>query len=573
MSKTELRTHDCGELRAKDASKKVVLSGWVHSIRYHGNVTFIDLRDRYGITQITFDEKHKEQTSEIKKEYVIQVEGKVLKKPEPNKNLETGDIEIFVDKFEILNESKPLPIAEGTNMTEETRLTYRFLDLRRPVMQKKLMIRHKAAQATREYLSKNNFMEIETPMLIRATPEGARDYVVPSRVHKGKFYSLPQSPQLYKQILMVSGMDRYFQLARCLRDEDLREDRQPEFTQIDMEMSFVDEEDVYKICEGLMKHIWKETLGIDIKIPFPRMTYEEAMTNYGIDKPDLRFGLELIDVTEVVKKSDFKIFNEAEQVVCLNPEKEFSRKEVDKYSEICVGEGAKGMAWVKVTEKGFDGGVSKFLSEEVQKELLKVTKAKNGSTLMFVADKTLKACEYLGKLRNQLGRDLELIKEGEWKFIWVTRWPLFEAKDGGWTPMHHIFSMPHEEFIGKMSEDPGKVTGKLYDLALNGTELGGGSIRIHRKDIQEEALKVIGMDYKEAEKRFGFLLNAFKYGAPPHGGLAFGFDRVCALLNGTKDIREVIAFPKNKNAENPMDGCPTEIDQEQLDELTLEIKK
>ncbi|MBD3354884.1 aspartate--tRNA ligase [Candidatus Woesearchaeota archaeon] len=577
-----LRTNTCGELGIKQKGKEVKLAGWVHTRRDHGGLIFIDLRDRYGLTQIVFDPENKKEFSaaeKLRREDVISVQGKVVprKKGMKNPKLKTGEIEVEVSKIDILNKAKtpPIEVEDRKEAGEEIRLKYRYLDLRRPIMQKRLLVRHKAAQAAREYLNKENFMEIETPLLIRATPEGARDFIVPSRVSPGEFYSLPQSPQLYKQILMVSGMDKYYQLARCLRDEDLRQDRQPEFTQIDIEMSFIDEEDVYKLSEGLIKDIWKKAGNVKLKTPFPRLTYEEAMDKYGSDKPDLRFGLELIDVTDVVKDSDFKVFKEAESVKCLNPEKEFSRKDFDKYIDFCQKNGAKGMAWMRVTEKGLESNIVKFFNKDIQKELLDKTKAKKGSALMFIADKKKKTDEILGSLRLELGKDLDLINKKELKFCWITDFPLFEwdEDEDRWSPMHHIFSMPQDDKMKYLEEEPGKVTGKLYDLVLNGVELGGGSIRIHRKDIQEKVLKVIGMEYEEAEKRFGFLLNSFKYGAPPHGGIAFGFDRMSALLNGINDIREVIAFPKNKAAENPMDGCPTEVDEEQLKELHVKVEK
>lgn len=573
------RTHNCGELKGTDKGKDVELSGWVHSRRDHGGVIFIDLRDRYGLTQIVFnpDCKFFDEADKLRREDCVHINGKVRSRKEGmvNPNLDTGEIEIIVSELEILNKSEvpPLEVDDRKEANEEMRLKYRYIDLRRPIMSKRLFLRHKAAQSVRNFLNNNAFMEIETPLLIRATPEGARDYVVPSRTNPGKFFSLPQSPQLYKQILMVSGMDRYYQIARCLRDEDLRKDRQPEFTQIDMEMSFVEEEDVINLTENLIKKVWKDTIDADIKTPFLRMSYEDAMNKYGSDKPDLRFDLELIDVTDIVKKSDFSVFKDAECVKCLNPEKEFSRKEFDQYIDLCTKNGAKGMAWMKVTEKGLESSIVKFFSKETQDELVKATGSKKGSSLMFIADKKKKTNEILGELRLKLGEDLGLIKKGEFKFCWVNDFPLFEFDEdlNRWMPMHHIFSMPKEDKIKLLDSEPGKVTGYLYDIVLNGTELGGGSIRIHRKDIQEQVLKVIGMDYKQAEERFGFLLESFKYGAPPHGGLALGFDRMCALLNGINDIREVMAFPKNKNAECPMDGCPSEVDKDQLKELSIKL--
>ncbi len=558
------RTNTCGELTEKDDKKKVILQGWVQTRRDHGGVIFIDLRDRYGLTQVVFNPDNKEMfkiADSLRREWVIEIEGKVRPRPEGMKNpkLPTGEIEVVSGRLEVLNkaETPPIGVEDRDESSEDIRLKYRYLDLRRPIMQERLTIRHKAAQAVREYLDKEKFIEIETPLLIRATPEGARDYIVPSRTKPASFFSLPQSPQLYKQLLMVAGFDRYFQLARCLRDEDLRQDRQPEFTQIDIEMSFIEEEDIYNLCEGMLKNIWKKVHNIDIKTPFPRIKYDEAMAKYGSDKPDLRFELELTDITEIMKKSGFDVFKDAEMVKCINPEKDFSRKEIDAYIDYCTRMGAKGMAWARMTGEVFESGVAKHIKPEAQKETIKAAKAKKGSTLMFIAGKQGDVNEILDKLRRKLGEDLGLIKEGDLKFCWITHFPLYEWNEDNqrWSPMHHIFSMPHKEFVGKLEKDSGKVTGMLYDCTLNGVELGGG--------------KVIGMDYEQAQHRFGFLMDAFKYGAPPHGGIAFGFDRVCALLCGFNDIRDVIAFPKNKNAENPMDGCPSDVDPEQLKELFI----
>ena len=572
-----LRTHTCGELGKKANKTAVALAGWVQKRRDHGGVIFIDLRDRYGITQLVCNPENKKAftiMNGLRREDVVRVNGKVRLRPKDmvNQKRSTGEIEVLVENAEVLNKSEtpPIEIEDRIDANEDMRLKYRFLDLRRPKMQKQLAIRHKAIAATREFLNSQNFLEIETPLLIRATPEGARDYIVPSRVHPGKFFSLPQSPQLYKQLLMVSGMDKYYQIARCLRDEDLRQDRQPEFTQIDIEMSFVDEDDVYAVCEAMLQHIFKKAINKNIKLPFKRLSYAEAMEKYSSDKPDLRYGLELTDITAITKKSDFQAIKKAELVKCINPEKDFTRKELDDYIAFCQHMGAKGMAWMKVTPTGLESNIAKFFSPALQKELLKKTGAKKG-VLMIVADKPAVVHEVMDKLRRKLADDLKLYDKNTFDFCWITHFPLFEYSEERWAPMHHIFSMPQDVFIGKMEKDPSKVTGKLYDCTLNGVELGGGSIRIHRKDIQEEALKVIGMDYKEAEKRFGFLLNAFKYGAPPHGGIAFGMDRIAALLNGQNDIREVIAFPKNKNAENPMDGCPSAVDDEQLKELHIKV--
>ena len=580
-----LRTHTCGELRKKDIKENITVCGWLQSSRDHGGIIFIDVRDRYGLTQIVFDPKHNKEAhkkaEKLGREYVLQVKGKVRARGKglENPKLNTGDIEVLVDELNVLNKAEvpPIEVDDNKEASEDLRLKYRFLDLRRPMMQKRLDIRHKAAEATRKYLNSQSFMEIETPLLIRATPEGARDYIVPSRTMPGRFFSLPQSPQLYKQILMVSGCDRYYQLARCLRDEDLRADRQPEFTQIDLEMSFADEDDIMVMSEGLVKEIFKKGVGKNIKVPFQRMTYKEVMERYGSDKPDLRYGLELTDVTSLVHKSDFGVFKNAEQVKCINPEKDFSRKELDEYIDFCIKNGAKGMAWMKITDKGMESSVTKFFKPEMLKKIQKVANAKKG-VLMFIADTPKLVAEVLDRLRRKLADDLELYDKKELRFCWVTDFPLFEhdEESDSWVPMHHIFSMPHDKFVGKMEADPSVITGKLYDCVLNGVELGGGSVRIHKKDVQEEALKVIGMSYEEAKQRFGFLLDSFRYGAPPHGGLAFGFDRVVALMCGISDIREVIAFPKNKNAECPMDGCPSSVDDNQLKELRIKtdvIKK
>jgi aspartyl-tRNA synthetase len=575
------RDHTCGELRRQHVGKDVKLAGWVHSSRDHGGVIFIDLRDRYGLTQIVFDpELNKETHAEaarLRREDVIAVSGRVReRKPGmENPKLSTGEIEVIVSKLEVLNkaETPPLEVDDRIEGNEEIRLKYRYIDLRRPIMQHRLGFRHSLITAAREYMNSHDFIEIETPLLVRATPEGARDYVVPSRTNPGKFFALPQSPQLYKQILMVSGCDRYYQIARCLRDEDLRADRQPEHTQIDLEMSFVHQEDVIQLVEGLYKHIVKRTLEIEIKDKFPRMTYSEAMQRFGSDKPDLRFGLELIDVTKTAKKSDFEVFRKAEFIKCLNPDKDFSRKEIDELTQFVADCGAKGLAWLKVTDKGLEGSLAKFFNAALQKELLDTARPKKGSTLFFIAGNFKIAHIVLGNLRNELAKRMGLIKPGEMKFLWVFDFPLFEWSEEGnaWQPCHHIFSSPREECLQYLEKDPSKVVGLLHDLVLNGLELGSGSIRINRKDVQERVMKVIGLSHEEANKRFGFLLEAFKYGAPPHGGMGLGVDRITALLCGFNDIREVMAFPKNKNAECPMDGCPSEISKEQLKELHLKV--
>jgi len=584
-----LRTHTCGELRLKEKGKVVSLSGWLDHIRTHGGITFVWLRDRYGITQVVFDEKHnKELYKEIqslKRESVLRATGNVRYRGDGlvNKDMATGEIEVLVDTLEILAKSDVLPIEidDKNPASEEMRLKYRYLDLRRPTMQNNLLVRHKVAQAVREYLSKEGFLDIETPMLMKATPEGARDYVVPSRVNPKMFYALPQSPQLYKQILMVSGVDRYFQLPRCLRDEDLRADRQPEHTQIDMEMSFVDNvRDVHIVVEGMFKHTFKKVLGVDIHTPFPTLTHKEAMSKYGSDKPDLRFGLELADISDIVKHSDFNVFKQVvteEGIVKgINASNcgEWSRKQVDKYVKFAQDSGAKGLAWVKVTDNGFDGGIAKFLSKQIQQLIIEKLNANSGDLLLFCADTPKKTNEVMDKIRRRLGAELGLIDEKEFNFCWITEFPLFDWNDDEkkWEPAHHMFCMPKQEHINLIETDPEKVYCTQYDLVLNGWEMGSGSIRVHDPALQERIMRVVGYPKEKATERFGFLLESFKYGAPPHGGIGIGFDRIVSLMLGMLDIREVIAFPKNKSAQCPMDGSPAEIEQKQMDELGLKFK-
>lgn len=582
-----LRSHNCGELNAKSINKKVALCGWVHTRRDHGGVIFIDLRDRYGLTQVVFDPSHSKtahkEAEKLRREFVIKVDGivKARKKGMENKKLATGEIEVFADKLEVLNEADtpPLEIDDRITANDDLRLEYRYIDLRRPIMQHHIKLRHDVAQAVREYMNSKNFLEIETPLLIRSTPEGARDYIVPSRVNPGKFYSLPQSPQLYKQTLMVSGCDRYYQLAKCLRDEDLRIDRQPEFTQIDIEMSFISEEDIYEVIEGLMKHIFKKLLDKDVKTPFKRLTYDEAMSKYGSDKPDLRFGLELYDVSKVVKDSDFSVFKNVIDhggiVKCLNAKGcgNFSRKDLDELTAHAAIYGAKGLAWAKVENNALSSSITKYLSEKIQKEIMKVADAKNNDLVLFIADKPKVTNEALGQLRLFLAKKLNLVKPDEFNFCWITDFPLFEWSEDEekYVPMHHIFSMPKFEDMKYLETDPSKVKGQLYDLTLNGIEVAGGSIRIHKRETQERVLKVIGMDYAEAQKNFGFLLKAFKFGAPPHGGIAVGFDRLVSLIGGSNDIRDFIAFPKNKAAQCPMDGSPSEVDESLLKDVHVKL--
>tara|TARA_Y100000310_G_scaffold334456_1_gene414278 strand:- start:11122 stop:12888 length:1767 start_codon:yes stop_codon:yes gene_type:complete len=577
------RTHTCNQLTKKEIGKKVILSGWNLSRRDHGGLIFIDLRDRYGLTQLAFDPKHNKKAHQVAesltREDVITIEGKVRSRPKgmANPKLATGDVEVLVDKINIFSKSKtpPIEIDDRIESSEETRLKYRYLDLRRPKMFNNLKFRNDCTKSAREFFDQNDFIEVETPLLMKATPEGARDYVVPSRTVPGKFFALPQSPQLYKQILMVAGFDRYYQIARCLRDEDLRSDRQPEHTQMDFEMSFVTAEEVMEFVENLYKHITKKVKNITIKEKFPVLTFDESMEKYGTDKPDLRYNLKLTNVSDVVKDSDFKVFKDIVAsgglVKCINPEQDLPRKEIDALIDFCIKAGAKGMAWMRVTDKGLESNIAKFFSPAIQKKILAKTKAKKDSILMFIADKPSVCNNVLNLLRQELASRLKLIKPNEFKYCWVVDYPLFEKDEDtdAWIPCHHIFSKPKDESIQYLEKDPGKVKADLFDIVLNGTELGSGSIRISQPDLQRRVMKVIGLDEKEADKKFGFLLKAYEYGGPPHGGMGLGFDRLVTLLLGLEDIREVIAFPKNKNAECPMDGCPSDITDEQFKDLHI----
>ena len=581
-----LRTHNCGELNKKNIKSMVTLSGWVQSYRDHGGVIFIDLRDRWGLTQIVFDPSHDKKTHKLadtaRREWVLQVTGKVRSRGElVNPKLATGEIEVLADSVVILNKSDTpaIEVDDKKIAGEDARLKYRYLDLRRPTMQKNILNRHKAMKAAMNYLDSQEFIHIETPVLMKSTPEGARDYVVPSRVNMGKFYALPQSPQLYKQILMVSGFDKYFQFARCLRDEDLRADRQPEHTQIDLEMSFVKREDVFEVVEGLMSAMWKDVLGVKLKTPFPRISWHDAMNKYGSDKPDLRFGLEFIDVTELMKKSDFNVYKEVIKsggvVKCLKIKGAvdvYSRKEIDKLIDLAKTHHAKGLSWMKIIDNKPESSITKFFKDSVLNELVKKVGAKNNDMLLFVADKFEVACNALGQVRLDVARKMDLVKE-DWKFSWIIDFPLFEYNEDEqkWDAMHHMFCSPREAWIKDMEKDPGAVICNQYDLTLNGLELCSGSIRITDPELQKRVMKIVGFPEKEAQERFGFLLDAFKYGAPPHGGVGLGFDRIVALMNGYTDIREVIAFPKNKQAQCPMDGSPSEITKEQMKELNIKL--
>ena len=579
------RTNTCGELTKKDIGKEVTLCGWMHSRRDHGGIIFVDLRDRYGLTQVVFDPKdskdaHKK-AEHLSREDVLQVKGKVRARGEglENPKLKTGEIEILAEQLEILNKAAtpPLEVDDRIEINEDQRLKYRYLDLRKPRMQNNLFLRHKLIKIVRDFYDKENFLEVETPMLAKSTPEGARDYLVPSRVHPGKFFALPQSPQLFKQLLMVSGCDRYMQIAKCFRDEDLRADRQPEFTQIDVEMSFIDEEDIYELHERLMKEIWKKVMNIDIKIPFKRITYEEAMNKYGSDKPDLRFSLELVDVTDIAKKSGFKVFTDNIEsggvVKALNVKKSpLSRKEIDELIEFVKIYDAKGLAWMKYDGAKLESSIVKFFSDELQKELIRSVSAEAGDLILFVSDhKHFIVNAALGNLRLQLAKKLSLMPKNEYNFAWVTDFPLldFDEDEQRHVAVHHPFTSPKDADLKLLDTAPEKAKAKAYDLTLNGVEIGGGSIRIHKPDVQAKIFNILGITDEEAQMKFGFLLEAFKYGAPPHGGIAFGVDRIAAILTNNESIREVIAFPKTKSAESLMEGSPSEVDDKQLKELHI----
>jgi len=580
------RSVTCGALRAGDAGTAVTLNGWVHRHRDHGGIRFFDIRDRYGITQVVVDAdapaELRSVSDELKFEYCIAVEGTVRARPGSmaNPNMPTGEIEVKAARIVILSRCEVLPfmIDERADAKEDTRFTYRYLDLRTGAMQRNIALRHKAAFATRQYLVRKGFYEIETPMFIKSTPEGARDYLVPSRLNPGRFYALPQSPQLYKQILMVSGFDRYFQIARCFRDEDARGDRQPEFTQIDIEMSFVSRDDVFELVEGLMAHVFKESIGKDIQVPFQRLAYDEAMNLYGSDKPDLRFDMTMKDFAPIARKSTFEVFRkvvEAGGVVkaLVAPGcGEYSRKQITELEAVAKVYGAAGLAWMKVTESGLDGGVSKFFAEHAS-EIRSTLGAKPGDLVLLVGADFRTACVSLGAVRAQLGRELALADPAAFKFCWIIDFPLFEwnAEEKKWDPAHHMFTMPQERFLEDFEKRPGEVKGDLYDLVCNGVELASGSIRIHDPALQKRIFSFLGFSEEQAQKRFGFLLEAFRYGPPPHGGIAPGFDRLVAMMAGETTIRDVIAFPKNPLGQCPMDDSPSEVDPRQLEDLHLRI--
>ncbi len=580
-----MRTHNNDALVKEDVGKHVTLAGWVHSRRDHGGIIFIDLRDRHGMTQVVFDpdfnNSFMELADKLRREDCILVKGEVKARKEgmANPNMQTGDIEVFVSELKVVNKAvtPPIEIDDRQEASEEVRLKYRYLDLRRPIMQKRLLFRHTVVQSARRFFVDNGFLEIETPTLVKATPEGARDYLVPSRVHPGKAYALPQSPQLYKQLLMVAGCDRYFQFAKCLRDEDLRQDRQPEHTQMDFEMSFVTAEEIRSFVEGLYKTIFKETMGVDIQTPFPVLSYKEAVDTYGCDKPDLRYELKLTDVSEIVVNSDFGVFKDVVAaggiVKCINPQKDFGRKEIDAYIAYCQQVGAKGMAWMRVTENGLESNIAKFFSDDVQKQIIEAVGATPGSVLMFIADKKSATNDVLDKLRRKLAEDLGLIDENTHNFLWVNDFPLFayNEEQEKWEPEHHMFSMPKEEFVDDFEKRPAEVLGDLWDLVYNGVEMGSGSIRVSNPEVQERIMNFVGFDKEAAHEKFGFLLDAYQYGGPVHGGMGLGLDRFVAMMQGLTDIREVIAFPKNKAAVCPMDGSPSAYDASALAELNIEL--
>ena len=584
------RTHRCAELSAANAGETVTIMGWVQKNRNKGGLVFIDVRDRSGIIQVVCEEGKTdaaliEKAAKLRSEYVVAVVGKVEKRSGAvNKNLATGEIEIIPEELRVLSESEtpPFQIEENSKTKEEIRLKYRYLDLRRPDMQRNLMMRSKVATLTRQFLAEEGFMEIETPILIKSTPEGARDYLVPSRVHQGHFYALPQSPQLFKQLLMCSGCDRYFQIAKCFRDEDLRADRQPEFTQIDMELSFVDVDDVIEVNERLLAKLFKEVLGVEVSLPFQRMTWQEAMDRFGSDKPDIRFGMELQNVTEVVKDFDFVVFKSAIEnggtVRGINAKGQGSmaRKKIDKLVDFAKDYGAKGLAYIAIHEDGtVKSSFAKFMTEEQQASLIQAMGGENGDLLLFAADKNKVVWDVLGALRLELARQMELLDKNEYKFLWVTEFPLLEWNDeqNRFTAMHHPFTMPMEEDLQYIDSDPGRVRAKAYDIVLNGNEIGGGSVRIFNQDIQSKMFEVLGFTPEQAQEQFGFLLEAFKYGVPPHAGLAYGLDRLVMLMAKQDSIRDVIAFPKVKDASDLMTEAPSPVDAKQLDELGLEVEE
>ena len=579
----------CGDARESHIGQKVTVMGWVQRNRNLGGLQFIDLRDREGILQVVFNddlgEEILEKAKSIRPEYCIAVTGEIVKRESVNPNMPTGMVELKAEELKILSESDtpPIYIKEDLDAAESIRLKYRYLDLRRPDMQNIFKIRHKTTKAIRDYLDQNGFLEMETPILTKSTPEGARDYLVPSRNYTGMFYALPQSPQLFKQLLMVSGFDKYFQIVKCFRDEDLRANRQPEFTQVDLEMSFVEQDDVMALNEGLIKHVFKEVLGVDVKTPIKRMTFKDAMEKYGSDKPDLRFGMEITNLSDVVKECGFKVFTDAVanggsvRGLCLEGGASMGRKDIDRLGEFVKTFKAKGLAWIQLKEEGVKSPIAKFFQEEELNKIIETMGAKTGDLILIVADKNSVVLKALGELRLELSRKFDLVKDkSEFNFTWITEFDLLEydEEEGRYFAAHHPFTMPMDEDIQYLDTDPGRVRAKAYDLVLNGEELGGGSIRIHDTKLQEKMFEVLGFTQESAWERFGFLLEAFKFGPPPHGGLAFGLDRMIMFLAGTENIKDVITFPKNQNAFCYLTEAPNIVDEEQLKELGIEtIKK
>lgn len=581
------RTHGCGELTRETVGQKVVLNGWVQKRRDLGGVIFIDLRDRSGVVQLVCNPEISSEAARVadrvRTEYVLAVRGTVVaRSPETvNPKISTGEIEVQCESLIVLNEAKtpPFPIQDDVDVEESVRLKYRYVDLRRPAMQRTLLLRHRAMQTVRSFLDRNGFVEVETPMLTRSTPEGARDFLVPSRVQPGSFYALPQSPQIFKQLLMVAGMERYFQIVRCFRDEDLRADRQPEFTQIDIEVSFMPMESFISLMEEMVAELFEKTIGVKVELPFPRITYREAMERYGSDKPDLRFGMELVDLSEAVKDSSFKVFSatvaRGGKVKAINVKgcAGWSRKELSRWEEEARNLGAKGLAWIACRDEGLKGPVAKFLSDAEWERIRELTSCESGDLLLCVADEQPLAEGVLGELRLRLARELDLIDPGLFRFAWITEFPLLEydEEDGRYYAMHHPFTMPVEEDIPLLDKDPGKTRAQAYDLVLNGYEIGGGSRRIHRREVQEAMFRALGISKEEAREKFGFLLEAFEYGAPPHGGIAFGFDRIVMLLAGRSNLRECIAFPKTASGTCLLTDAPAPVDEDQLKELHIAV--
>ncbi len=582
------RTDYCGELRSSDTGKTVTVCGWTQRQRDLGQLIFIDLRDRTGIVQLAFDDNTDravfEKAASVRSEFVLAAVGKIRERSSKNKDIPTGDIEIEVTELRVLGESEtpPFEITDDCNTAELTRLKYRYLDLRRPCLQQNLIFRHKVAKVTRDYFDENGFIELETPMLIKSTPEGARDFLVPSRIHKGSFYALPQSPQMYKQLCMVAGFDRYMQIARCFRDEDLRADRQPEFTQIDLEMSFVDMEDVLEIGEGYIRRVFKEVMDIDIPTPFPRYTYNEVMERFGSDKPDTRYGMEIFDLTDAVKDCGFGVFRSAVEgggsvrgINAKNAVKTYTRKEIDKLTEFVRGIGAKGLAWIRMTDDGIASSFAKFMTEDEMQAILTKAGAEKGDVIFIVADTDDNTVlPVLGAVRQEAAKKLDIIGDG-YNFLWVVKFPFFEfdKESGEWIAMHHPFTSPTDDCLDKLDGNKGEVYAKAYDMVLNGIELSSGSIRITNPDLQKKMFEMLGLSDEEAYHKFGFLMDAFKYGAPPHGGMGIGLDRLVMQMLGASTLRDVVAFPKVQNASEPMTNAPADVDTQQLIDLGIEVIK